>query len=262
MNRATDKALSELIRAIGQADFPEVLGHFMEKMVRFDSFFIFAYHKDHNPDILYRDYDPLLYPKLDSQYVEGAYLLDPFYHAVSGGIQKDVHRLFDLAPDKFKQTSYFKEYFRNTAMIDEVAIFARITNDTTITVNFGRDSTSNTPFSKNELTRMKSFQSVLTTLCEQHWQHYRPEEGINVSLPPITDRLRKKLKTQCNIALTQRQAEVSMYILQGHSSLSISLNLGISKGTVKVFRKQLYSRCNISSQVELFALLTPILATL
>jgi len=262
MNRAQDKALSELIRTIGQVDFPEALSYFIEKIVRFDSFIIFAYHKDHNPSILYRDHNPELFLALDSQYIKGAYLLDPFYHAVSSGIQKDVHRLFDLAPDKFKQTSYFKEYYRDTTMVDEMAIFAHITNDTTIAVNFGRDSTSNTRFSKNEITRIKSFQSVLTTVCEQHWRHYQPEEGINISLPPITDRLRDELKKQCNIMLTPRQAEVAMFILQGHSSLSIALNLGIGKGTVKVFRKQLYSRCVISSQAELFALLTPILLTL
>lgn len=262
MNKIQDKALSELIRSIGQVDFPETLGYFMEKIVRFDSLFVFAYHKDHNPDVLYRDYDPKLFPAIDSQYVKGAYLLDPFYHAVSSGIQSDVHRLFDLAPDKFKQTSYFKEYYRETTMVDEIAIFAHITNETTITVNFGRDSTSNTPFSKNELARVRSFNSILTTVCELHWQHYQPKEGENISLSPITDRLRNELKKQCNIMLTPRQSEVAMYILQGHSSLSISLNLGISKGTVKVFRKQLYAKCNISSQAELFALLTPILSTI
>ena len=70
------------------------------------------------------------------------------------------------------------------------------------------------------------------------------------------------MKEQHGISLSPRQAEVALYILQGHSSLSISLNLNISKETVKVFRKQLYSKCNISSQAELFALLMPIFSML
>jgi DNA-binding CsgD family transcriptional regulator len=62
-----------------------------------------------------------------------------------------------------------------------------------------------------------------------------------------------------SISLTNRQAEVALLVLQGHSSSSIGLRLGISPQTVKVFRKQLYKKCNISSQAELFALITPLL---
>jgi len=62
------------------------------------------------------------------------------------------------------------------------------------------------------------------------------------------------------IALSPRQAEVALLILRGHSSVSIGLRLGLSPQTVKVFRKQLYRRCAISSQAELFALMLPLLA--
>lgn len=50
-----------------------------------------------------------------------------------------------------------------------------------------------------------------------------------------------------------------MLILRGHSSVSIGLKLGISAQTVKVFRRQLYRKCAISSQAELFNLLLPLL---
>ena len=61
------------------------------------------------------------------------------------------------------------------------------------------------------------------------------------------------------IHLSARQAEVALLILRGHSTMSIGLRLGLSPQTVKVFRKQLYSRCTISSQAELFALMLPLL---
>jgi DNA-binding CsgD family transcriptional regulator len=61
------------------------------------------------------------------------------------------------------------------------------------------------------------------------------------------------------VKLSKRQAEVAILILRGHSSLSISLELGISPQTVKVFRRQLYSKCNISSQSELFHMMLPLL---
>jgi len=112
------------------------------------------------------------------------------------------------------------------------------------------------------LTAVKKYEHILTALCEQYWKNYVPVEGVGGTLPPVTDRLRTELVNQHNISLSPRQAEVALYILQGHSSLSISLNLDISKETVKVFRKQLYAKCNISSQAELFALLMPIFSIL
>ena len=67
------------------------------------------------------------------------------------------------------------------------------------------------------------------------------------------------MKAQHDILLSKRQAEVALLILQGHSSLSIGLNLSISPQTIKVFRKQLYKKCNLTSQAELFALMMPML---
>jgi len=259
LNRKRDMALAEMIRSIGTGNFAETLSYFVGKTVAFDNLIILVYHNKLTPEELYRENnDPIVHQTIQSHYVRAAYLLDPFYHAINGGIQSGIHRIFDIAPDQFKQTSYFHEYYYCTTLIDEFALFARIDHETTLTACFGRDKTSGLQFTKAEMKRIKSFESILSALCEKHWRNYQPVEGKNVSLPPITSRLRTKMKNEYGISLSPRQSEVAFYILQGHSSLSISLNLNISKETVKVFRKQLYSKCNISSQAELFALLMPI----
>lgn len=258
-----DKALAEMVRSVGNANFPEAMGHFVRKLVEFDNLIVIAYHKDHNPEELYRECnDSPVYQKMQTHYLKAAYLLDPFYDAMRNGIQSGIHHIFDLAPDQFKQTSYFCEYYRATTLVDEFALFFCFGHEIILTACFGRDETSGMKFTKSELKRIKSFESVLAALCEQHWQGYQPKEGKNIVLPPVTKRLRVTLKDQHDISLSPRQAEVALYILQGHSSLSISLILNISKETVKVFRKQLYSKCNISSQAELFALLMPIFSML
>ena len=263
LSRQQDKALGEMVRALGNANFPEALSHFVGKLIAFDNLIVLVYHKDHHPEELYREsLDSPVHDKIQSHYVKAAYLLDPFYHIVRSGIQSGIHRIFDLAPDKFKRTNYFYEYYQDTTLIDEFALLVRIGHETTLTACFGRDQTSGILFSKTELKKIKTFENVLAALCAQHWRNYQPKEGKNVVLPPVTKRLRATMKNQCGISLSPRQAQVALYILQGHSSLSISLNLNISKETVKVFRKQLYSKCNISSQAELFALIMPIFSML
>lgn len=258
-----DKALGQTIKALDHVDFPQALSDFISKIIGFDNLIVIVYHKNHPPHVLYREYkDPKVYLLMDSDYIKAAYLLDPFYQAAQEGLQSGVYQIFELAPDQFKQTSYFLKYYRTTPLVDEFAIFARLGHDTTLTACFGRNHTSNKLFTRLELAAVKAYNYPLTALCEQYWKNYLPEEGKNVALPPITDRLRNELKNQHEISLSPRQGEVALYILQGHSSLSISLNLNISKETVKVFRKQLYAKCNISSQAKLFALLMPIFSVL
>jgi DNA-binding CsgD family transcriptional regulator len=60
--------------------------------------------------------------------------------------------------------------------------------------------------------------------------------------------------------LTRREAEITAYVLRGHSSASIGLILGISFNTIKVHRRRLYAKLGITSQAELFAKLLPLLS--
>ena len=262
-SKKQDVALGLVVKSLHSANFSEALSYFVKKLVSFDNLIVIAYHKSLNPQVLYREYqDPVVYQTMDTDYVNAAYLLDPFYQAVTGGVQTGIHRIFELAPDQFKQTSYFREYYSQTTLVDEFAVFVRVNHDTTITVCFGRDKTSGMAFKKSELNAVRAFEHLLCALCEQQWKDFQPQQGNGISLPPVTERLRNELKKQHDIGLSARQSEVALFILQGHSSLSISLNLNISKETVKVFRRQLYAKCNISSQAELFALLMPIFSSL
>jgi len=57
-----------------------------------------------------------------------------------------------------------------------------------------------------------------------------------------------------NGVLTAREVEIVQFVLKGHSNNSISLHLEISEGTVKIHRRNIYRKLEISSQSELFAM--------
>lgn len=67
--------------------------------------------------------------------------------------------------------------------------------------------------------------------------------------------IRSHVTDQTGKALTRREAQLAALILQGHSNLSAALDLGISRETVKVHRRNIYRKLDISSQAELFAAL-------
>ncbi|MBT2771851.1 helix-turn-helix transcriptional regulator [Halomonas sp. ISL-60] len=258
-----DQLLANAIMALATPELPQHFSRLVKCLASFDNLIIIAYHGEYRPAVLYREYtDPVVYLPMDNQYLGGDYLLDPFYREhLRGGVQ-GIRRLVDVAPDHFKRTHYYKNYYQQTTLLDEVAVFAQITEDVTLTACFGRDRSSGEPFNRHELGTLQQYAMTLSTLLKKHWQEYRFEGVIEAAPAPLEERLRETLNQQHSIRLSPRQAEVALFILRGHSSLSISLHLDVSLQTVKVFRRQLYAKCCISSQAELFALLMPLFAQL
>ncbi|MDR5901190.1 LuxR family transcriptional regulator [Halomonas icarae] len=256
-------ALPKTIKALATPELPHRFSALTRCLAAFDNLIIIAYHGEHRPAVLHRECaDPVVYLPMDSQYLGGAYLLDPFYREHLKGGVRGLHRLKDVAPDRFRRTHYYRRYYQQTTLLDEVAVFATISDSITLTACFGRDRTSGKPFSKRELQALGQNAMTLSALLETHWRDYRPDSATQATPAPLGERLREALQQTHDIRLSPRQAEVALFILRGHSSLSISLHLEVSLQTVKVFRRQLYAKCGISSQAELFALLMPLFASL
>ena len=190
-------------------------------------------------------------------YLSGAYLLDPFYELHNSGADTNLYRMSDIAPDQFSRNQYFLEYYQRTTIIDEIAFIIWPSPQISIHVCLGRDVKSKRRFTIREISSTKQVLPIVETLVCKHWENLRfssDDHGENV-----LERMVRLVSETHNINLTKRQAEVALLVLRGHSSASIGLRLEISPQTVKVFRKQLYRKCNISSQAELFALVTPLL---
>ncbi|MGQ4878626.1 LuxR C-terminal-related transcriptional regulator [Billgrantia sp. LNSP4103-1] len=258
-----DEILANAIKALATPELPRYFSCLVKGLAAFDNLIVIAYHGEQRPAVLYREFtDPVVYLPMDNQYLGGAYLLDPFYREHLKGSVRGMRRLMDVAPDHFRRTHYYNNYYKQTTLLDEVAIFASITENVTLTACFGRDRSSGKPFGKRELQALRQNEMTLSALLEAHWRDYRPESAAKAAPAPLGERLRAVLEKEHGIRLSPRQAEVALYILRGHSSLSIGLHLDVSAQTVKVFRRQLYAKCNISSQAELFALLMPLFARL
>ena len=56
------------------------------------------------------------------------------------------------------------------------------------------------------------------------------------------------------LSLTRQETAIVELVLQGHSSEAIGQRLAIATGTVKVHRRNVYRKLNISSQTQLLSL--------
>jgi DNA-binding CsgD family transcriptional regulator len=253
----TTSVLGTAIRALGGDDFFVALETLIGHAVYFDNFLAIAYLGEQRPLVLSRRAaSSLVHAEIEGRYASSLYVLDPFYSAHIARIPAGAYRLQDLSPDKFKTTSYYLEYYQKTTLIDEIAYFAYVANGWTINVCIGCDETSGRAFGKAAFRKAADMSDTVAALLEQHFR-VRPI-GERKSSQNVEEILIRELRLTHGIEVTARQAQIAVLLLRGHSSKSIARTLGISWQTVRVFRKQLYARCGVSSQAALFMLLMPL----
>ena len=259
MNAYNPEALlAQSIKSLKKKDFSIYFNRWLRTLANHDNTTILAYFRDETPQILLTDSETrAVHQNMSHVYLSGAYLLDPFYELHNSGAGTNLYRMSDISPDQFSRNQYFLEYYQRTTIIDEIAFIIWPSPQISVHVCLGRDVKSKRRFTIREISSTKQVLPIVEILVCEHWGNLRfssDDHGENVQ-----ERMVRLVAETHSINLTKRQAEVALLVLRGHSSASIGLRLGISPQTVKVFRKQLYRKCNISSQAELFALITPLL---
>ncbi|MEM7169947.1 MAG: helix-turn-helix transcriptional regulator [Pseudomonadota bacterium] len=251
--------LAEAISAIGDAAFEDAYLQWLRSCLAINSVTAIVYFQNKAPDalLLWSD-NETTHSMIYHTYLLGAYQIDPLYALHAKVLQRGAYRLSDIAPDQFFRTEYYTSYYKFTGIIDEVGLLARPKEGVTIVVSLSRDGKAKRRFSQMEMRQIRSLCPIATALAESHWQDLTAGREKKDSAP-VHIKLIQSLQSEHDISLSPRQAEVALLVLMGHSSVSIGLKLGISQHTVRVFRKQIYKKCNISSQSELFRLLLPLL---
>jgi DNA-binding CsgD family transcriptional regulator len=253
---AFESHLAEAIATIGRDGFEAALWGLFGALARPDNMLVLVY-RDAGPalELSRKAGDARVFARLESTYLEGAFRLSPFYGLHLRRAGEGLYRLRDIAPDAFQRSRFYIEYFGQTTIIDELAFTAWLGEGLSLNLFLGRDGQSGRAFTAAEVAACRRIAPVVSALARAHWSAPKLASGPVEDTPSL---LAAAARRQ-GIALSPRQAEVALLVLKGHSTLSIALTLGLSPQTVKVFRKQLYARCGISSQAELFALMLPLL---
>lgn len=248
--------LGMVIEDLNSAAFPARLVDALSKVVAFNHSVMFAYRGTDQPQALYDTFTPEQRDVFVTMYQAGPYLLDPFYQAYRNGIEPGLYRIKQLAPDRFYQSEYFRSYYVQTGLKEEIGYLLDVPGGIMIVISLMRTKASPT-FSEREMALLHGVEPVVRALANRHW--FSLEHGWSGGhwYPGMT-----ALETQIDNAfqdfsrsiLTPRECEVVGMVLRGHSSDSISQQLGIAQGTVKIHRKNIYNKLRISSQSELFSL--------
>jgi DNA-binding CsgD family transcriptional regulator len=249
-------ALGDLLSRVGRPDFPDSFAATIRRLAPFDYTVTFAYHGPAIPICLHHTFGPRQFDVHVREYEIGPYLLDPFYKATAAGIRSGVHRLGDLAPDQFYKSEYYKSYYVQTGPVDEVAFFTPGKDNWVVVTSLMR-APSHPAFSAHDLRTLRTVESLVGRILEAHWrtdERLKAASQVEDEKEVLRRTVQEALKSRGMPSLTPRELEVVGLVLEGHSSESIANLLGISAGTVRIHRKNIYAKMRISSQRELFSI--------
>lgn len=239
--------VGDMIAAIGAERFPAVLAGLLRGIAPFSHTVMFGYSGASRPIDLYDDFPSGRQRIFVEAYQEGPYLLDPFYLACSQPVNTGLHRLKDVAPDRFYQGEYFRSYYSQTRLAEEIGFFTSLPGGVMVVVSLMR---TDRVFSAREFRALQAACPVVEAAVRRHWadiaQRFAPAARQR-------DQVHLAFETFGASVLTAREREVVEYTLKGHSAEATGLIMGIARGTVRIHRRNIYAKLRISSQGELFS---------
>ncbi len=248
--------LSQCIDSIGADGFPQSLVNALRSITEFDFSVAFAYYRSEKPLCLFHTFSPDKRTIFVDGYLTGPYLLDPFFKACGREIDTGLYRIRDVAPDRFYQSEYYRSYYSRTGLAEEICYTFYLLNGVAVVISLMR-SGENARFSAREFRLLDSVTPIVVSLARRHWQDVPDKFEVKAAAnEPPEDRslVEQTVNAMFGGRITPRETQVVAQVLEGHSSEAIAKNLGIAVGTVRIHRRNLYAKLQISSQQELFSM--------
>jgi DNA-binding CsgD family transcriptional regulator len=242
-----------VVSALDTPALPRALAEFLRHTVPFSYNVVFGYSGAARPVDLYDDFPADRRQVFVTDYQAGPYLLDPFYLAAARAVAPGLYRLRDMAPDRFYQGEYYRSYYARTGLAEEIAYFVDLPGPSSLVISLMRTERM---FSQREVQTLAAVFPFVAAVARRHWR------AVGQTLGGETEgsgpqRARRDLADDLGNfgtgLLTRREREVAAFTLKGHSAESTGQVLGISPGTVRIHRRNIYAKLQINSQGELFS---------
>jgi DNA-binding CsgD family transcriptional regulator len=242
-----------VVDALETPGLPQALAGLLRQVAPFTYTVMFGYSGTARPIDLHDDFPQAKRKIFVTDYLAGPYLLDPFYLAAVRLVAPGLYRLRDMAPDRFYQGEYYRNYYAQTGLAEEIAFFVDLPGQSTLVLSMMR---AERLFSQKEFLALEAVLPFVASVAHRHWAGLSQQFGKDrkASSPK---RQRRALSDDLGSfgagILTPREREIAEFTLKGHSAESTGQILGISPGTVRIHRRNIYAKLQINSQGELFS---------
>jgi DNA-binding CsgD family transcriptional regulator len=236
-------ALAEAIANVDTNAFPGRLAELVERATGYESILFVNFSGEQGPRPLYTKMAPGDLETTLDPYLSHAYRLDPMYSLALNGAPDGLYTFSDWAPEGFKATEYYRDYYARIGLEDECAVFAPSSEGERAVLMFGTRSSAKVRREGLEL--IQQFYPCLRALCARHWGAASgPRDAGNTRI----------FEDLCESnGLSKREVQVVDLLLKGGSNKLIARDLNVSPETVKIYRKRINKKMGTSSIRELFA---------
>ncbi|MEM1046808.1 MAG: LuxR C-terminal-related transcriptional regulator [Pseudomonadota bacterium] len=242
------ESAGRIVECIGTKEFARELSRGLRAAVPYDYTVIFGYFGSAPPLDLFDDFPPDRRRLHVEEYQEGPYLLDPFFLVTVNGTEPGLWRLREIAPDRFYQGEYYRNYYAQTGLAEEIGYLIKANSELSIVISLMRKESR---FTNAELRALKKLWPVIEAASRKNWQ------GLALAEPGWSQNMEERIEAAFHSigegVLTPRERQVVELTLRGHSADAIGKLLQISSGTVRIHRRNIYTKLRISSQGELFS---------
>lgn len=247
---ASDSA--DVISALGKQHFPKALITAIRGVVPFEFTVMFAYHRDSRPIDIFDDFPDTKRKVMVDDYQEGPFLLDPFYLNSTAPTVSRLVRLRDLAPDRFYQAEYFRNYYIQTGLAEEIGFIIDVGEKVSVVISAMRETKA---FSAREFRELEAIFPFVDAVARKHWAGLISEFAVQTddSGPRLPQLIEDAFQRFGRNLLTPRETEVVEYVLKGYSAEATGAAMGIASGTVRIHRRNIYGKLGVNSQGELFS---------
>ncbi|MGF6771041.1 DNA-binding CsgD family transcriptional regulator [Paraburkholderia sp. GAS199] len=265
---AFHREIGAVVEALDTAQFWTRLTRALERYVMFDNWVALRFAVGEAPLVCAES--PMPDGTVDTMfqdYLAALYQLDPFYIAATERPVSGFLTLADVAPDNFTMTDYYQRYFRKNIVGDEVHFNYMI--DARHTLAFSLGATQR--YGERDLAVLALCAPWVIALLRQRLRFESFDAGASQAFsgdatpanavqtlaedaPAYAARFEQVSSAGGRSPLTAREVEVAMLTLSGFSTRAIAEKLTISFETVRAHKKHIYTKLNVNSQSELFAL--------
>ncbi|WP_166366216.1 helix-turn-helix transcriptional regulator [Pseudomonas akapageensis] len=255
--------LAQAFMAIERSDFLEQLAAALGSLTPIESMMISLERKGLPPHLLYEQGIPREYrDDIINRYFSRGYLLDPFCLAVDSGLAEGFYDLAQIAPDDFFSSEYYKTYYLQIGAVQDCYYIVDLNPQSKLSVSLFQGLSAG-HFSPEQVALMRAVEPIVRELLRRFGTSGGMPQMLGAAgSEPVGNAPQASLNQQIESAfmnfgshvLTVREREIAHLILRGHSVKSTAQVLEISPETVRMHRKNLYTKLDISSQAELFSL--------
>jgi len=219
---AWHRSVGQMIDALDQANFWTQLVRLLDQYVPFDSWVVLLFASEHKPLVFAecpgQDGEP---DHRSQNYLNGPYLLDPFYIASREHSRTGLFRLAEVAPEHFELTEYYQRYFRLNVVADEIQFNCQLPDGRTLCLSLG----SKQRFGREQIALLSLIQPWVLSLLRQRLPYELNQ--VSAAEPPLQN-------DDWGAQLTTRELDVGRLMLSGCSSKEIDRKPELTLETVKV----------------------------